>query len=93
MKYERSAFHPTSLGYLKFVSVCTSWDPRHGLENFAWPKVQNTETSVETVLDDHPADARKLSKQVVDCLEVWDDFLHLSPKTVELPSFRFGVWS
>ena len=64
---------------------------RHGLENFAWPKVQNTETSVETVLDDHPADARKLSKQVVDCLEVWDDFLHLSPKTVELPSFP--LWS
>lgn len=64
---------------------------RHGLEKFSWPKAQNTETSVETVLDDHPANARKLSNQVVDCLEVWDDFLHLSPKTVELPSFP--LWS
>lgn len=64
---------------------------RHGLENFSWPKIQNTETSIETVLEDYPADARTLSKQVVDCLEVWDDFLHRSPTTIELPSFP--LWS
>ena len=64
---------------------------RHGLENFSWPRVKNIETSIETVLEDHPSDARKLSKQVVDCLEVWDDFLHRSPKTTELPSFP--LWS
>lgn len=64
---------------------------RHGLEEFSWPEVQNSETSIETVLDDYPADARKLSEQIVDCLEVWDDFLHLSPETIELPSFP--LWS
>lgn len=64
---------------------------RYGLKEFEWPKIQTAETSVETVLEDHPADARKLSKQVVDCLEVWNEFLHLSPKNIELPSFP--LWS
>jgi DNA (cytosine-5)-methyltransferase 1 len=64
---------------------------RYSLKDFEWPKIQNTATSVETILEDHPADARKLSKQVVDCLEVWDEFLHLSPKTIELPSYP--LWS
>ncbi len=64
---------------------------RYSLKDFVWPKIQNTATSVETILEDHPADARKLSKQVVDCLEVWNEFLHLSPKTIELPSFP--LWS
>lgn len=64
---------------------------RYGLEKFLWPKIQRTETSIETVLEDFPADARKLSKQVIDCLVVWDDFLHRSPKTVEIPSFP--LWS
>lgn len=62
-----------------------------GLDNFSWPIVQNAETSIETVLEDNPVDARKLSLQVSDCLEVWGDFLVRSPKTVELPSFP--LWS
>lgn len=64
---------------------------RHGLKEFSWPEIQKTETSIETVLDDYPVDARKLSEQVVDCLEAWNDFLRCSPDTIELPSFP--LWS
>lgn len=61
------------------------------LDNFSWPTTQDTETSIETVLDNYPTDARKLSEQVIDCLDVWNDFLHRSPETIELP--WYPLWS
>ena len=63
----------------------------HGLENFQWPQTTNAKTTIDTVLEDRPVDAKKLSAQVTRCLEVWDDFLKRSPKAVELPSFP--IWS
>lgn len=61
------------------------------LENFAWPTITPAETSIDTILDDHPANARKLSPQVTECLEVWADFLNRCPPNVDLPSFP--LWS
>jgi DNA (cytosine-5)-methyltransferase 1 len=62
-----------------------------GLRNFSWPVATNTETSIKTVLENKPADAKKLSKQVSLCLDTWNDFLTRSPQSVELPSFP--IWS
>lgn len=70
------------------VYIVGSLEP---LTNFAWPKTIDTATSIETILDENPADARRLSRQVTECLEVWNDFLSRSPKKVELPSFP--LWS
>ena len=64
---------------------------RHGLDDFVWPSIDGAETSIETILEDYPADARQLSSQVTSCLEVWDDFLRRSPSSTELPSFP--LWS
>jgi DNA (cytosine-5)-methyltransferase 1 len=61
------------------------------LDGFMWPKTSNSETSVDTVLDDKPSDAKQLSAQVRECLEVWDEFLKACPSNVELPSFP--LWS
>lgn len=61
------------------------------LDNFVWPKTSNTETNIDTVLDDQPSHAKQLSVQVSDCLEVWDEFLKACPNDVELPSFP--LWS
>ncbi|KQX90599.1 DNA methyltransferase [Variovorax sp. Root473] len=61
------------------------------LDDFAWPKTSKDETNIDTVLDDNPADAKQLSAQVVECLEVWDEFLKACPKDVELPSYP--LWS
>jgi DNA (cytosine-5)-methyltransferase 1 len=61
------------------------------LVNFSWPAVASTETSIDSILDDHPANARKLSPQVTECLNVWADFLNRCPPDVELPSFP--LWS
>lgn len=61
------------------------------LDDFAWPKTSKEETNIDTVLDDNPCDAKQLSVQVNECLEVWDEFLKACPKNVELPSFP--LWS
>ena len=62
------------------------------LDGFSWPKIQ-TETkdvSITSVLDKNPPDAGKLSKQVIQCLEVWQEFLDLFPEETKLPSFP--IW-
>lgn len=64
---------------------------RESLADFEWPDTSNAPTNIESVLDDHPADAKRLSPQVAECLSVWDEFLKLCPKDVELPSFP--LWS
>lgn len=61
------------------------------LTNFAWPETMSAETSIDSILDDHPSDARKFSPRVKDCLDVWDAFLKACPKSVTLPSFP--LWS
>lgn len=64
---------------------------RAGLDGFEWPEPTNKPTSIRTVLEQQPADAKTLSPQVEKCLEVWDDFLKRSPPAVGLPSFP--IWS
>ena len=61
------------------------------LEGFAWPKTSDAETSIDTILDKKPTGAKQLSKQVTECLTVWNDFLKRCPADVELPSFP--LWS
>lgn len=61
------------------------------LSSFEWPLPSNGETTIDSVLDDHPSEAKQLSPQVSACLEVWNDFLKTCPKHVVLPSFP--LWS
>src|SRR5690606_26691705 len=46
---------------------------------------------IRDVLEENHVDAKPLSLQVTECLEVWDDFIHRAPSSVELPSFP--IWS
>lgn len=64
---------------------------RTGLSGFKWPEPTNKPTSINSVLDLQPADAKHLSPQTLSCLEVWDDFLRRSPSSINLPSFP--IWS
>lgn len=64
---------------------------RHGLARFEWPTPTKETTSITSVLEQQPADARGLSIQVENCLKVWNDFLKSSPPSVDLPSFP--IWS
>jgi len=62
-----------------------------GLDDFIWPRKSNVPTSIETILEDNPSDARQFSERVSECLEIWNEFLHLSPAKTKLPSFP--IWS
>ena len=64
-----------------------------GLNGFEWPKSQTDgdELSIRDILDKKPKDARGLSKQVIDCLETWQEFIEKFPKKEQLPSFP--IWS
>lgn len=63
----------------------------NSLSEFVWPQPTDAVTNIDSVLDRNPADAKQLSVQVKECLEVWDDFLKACPAKVELPSFP--LWS
>jgi len=63
-----------------------------GIGHFSWPVPDRKDTpDVRTVLDKRPSEARPLSNQVRRCLEVWQEFLDRSPRSVELPSFP--IWT
>lgn len=62
-----------------------------GLKDFNWPIPGKSSTSIRSVLDSYPTDARPLSDNALQCLEVWDDFLRASPSKLQLPSFP--LWS
>jgi len=65
---------------------------RSGLQNFAWPQeTAHPSLSIVDALEHDPPDARPLSPQVQQCLEVWQEFLDRFPKSEELPSFP--IWS
>ena len=62
-----------------------------GLDNFTWPQVPHSTCSIETILDKTPLNNRPLSKQVIDCLNIWNEFLTTAPQELKLPSFP--LWS
>lgn len=63
-----------------------------GLNEFSWPAIKrNGSTSIVEALQKNPTDAKPLSNQVIECLNVWQDFIRRFPKKVELPSFP--IWS
>jgi DNA (cytosine-5)-methyltransferase 1 len=88
---EAKRFSPHNFGIPQIrdrVYIVGSLKP---LEGFSWPATSDVVTSIDSILDTKPIGAKQLSKQVTDCLTVWNDFLKRCPVDVELPSFP--LWS
>ena len=65
---------------------------RGGLSDFIWPEGENhLNLHINSVLETKPVDAKPLSQQVVDCLEMWQRFIRLFPKEEHLPTFP--IWA
>jgi DNA (cytosine-5)-methyltransferase 1 len=64
---------------------------RKGLKNFEWPTPSKSATTIESILDAQPSNARQLSAQVQSCITVWNEFLASAPPKMKLPSFP--IWS
>lgn len=61
---------------------------RDGLNDFKWPEPPEKVTlDIASVLDRLPAEATRLGKQQIDCLNVWQDFLDKAPPDVSLSGF------
>ncbi|MGE0430571.1 MAG: DNA cytosine methyltransferase [Hydrogenophaga sp.] len=66
---------------------------RAGLSHFAWPAPTHTldQVSIRSVLDENPAEARKLGPKFIEYLETWQTLLDALPRDAELPSFP--IWA
>ncbi|WP_083262738.1 DNA (cytosine-5-)-methyltransferase [Burkholderia seminalis] len=62
-----------------------------GLAGFSWPVPIDATLDIGTVLDSNPSDAKPLPGYVVECLNVWQEFLERFPKNSKLPSFP--IWA
>jgi DNA (cytosine-5)-methyltransferase 1 len=63
----------------------------YDLSYFQWPEENlGSDTSIVPFLDTNPPDAKKLSKQVEECLNVWQEFISLYPKDEDILS---PIWS
>jgi DNA (cytosine-5)-methyltransferase 1 len=65
---------------------------QRSLNGFVWPDAETTasDVSIRSILDKSPPEAGNLKDQVVRCLETWQKFLELFPKSAKLPSFP--IW-
>ena len=68
---------------------------RTPLNAFQWPKKTKGRSSIDSVLDSYPAEARPIPDRVKRCLDAWQDFLDLVPRDEKIPhplwSMEFGA--
>lgn len=65
---------------------------RDELVGFCWPERSKVaETSIRTILDEQPNDARPLSERFIQYLDAWQSFLDRFPEDEQLPSFP--IWA
>jgi DNA (cytosine-5)-methyltransferase 1 len=64
---------------------------RRSLKGFEWPKPNNKEPNLRSMLDKKPVKAVKLGQRQIECIEVWQEFVDKFPKKQHLPSFP--IWS
>ncbi|HAG46676.1 MAG: DNA (cytosine-5-)-methyltransferase [Micavibrio sp. TMED2] len=63
------------------------------LSKFNWPKCERNASPMHlsSVLDERPNNADLLTNDYLAYLEVWEEFLHLIPKSTKMPSFP--IWA
>jgi DNA (cytosine-5)-methyltransferase 1 len=91
-KVEAETLSPHNFGVPQIRHRVFIVGSKTSLRNFSWPSpMGKKELSVQSVLDSKPARAKRLSKQVKKCLNVWQEFLAQYPKSEPLPTFP--IWS
>ncbi len=62
-----------------------------GLGTFAFPEQTDREPSLRDYLQQNPLDAKMIPDYLIECIEVWQEFLEAFPKGEQLPSFP--IWA
>lgn len=66
---------------------------RDGLDAFEWPAPEGGKihTDITSALDAKPNPIRRIRKQDIRCLNVWQEFVRMIPKKEQMPGFP--IWS
>lgn len=64
---------------------------KKGLSHFEWPSSKWQKTDIKTILDKKPKDAKKVDREELECLKLWQEFIDKIPKGDRLPGFP--IWS
>ena len=63
----------------------------HRLDTFTFPERTDKTPNIRDYIQVNPDDAKAIPQYLVDCIDVWQDFLNRFPKSEELPSFP--IWA
>lgn len=64
-----------------------------GLDHFSFKNVDNHKKKIIDIyqyIENNPKDAKELSKEKIECLKLWQEFLNCIPKETKLPGFP--IW-
>jgi DNA (cytosine-5)-methyltransferase 1 len=62
-----------------------------GLGMFSFPEPNGKKPSIKKCLDTKPEDAKQIPKNIIECVDVWQEFVSAFPVDEELPSFP--IWA
>lgn len=90
-KVDHKVYSPHEFGIPQHRKRIFIVGARDGLEHFTWPK-PNTRKAVDvkSILDRNASTAKKLGKQELRCLKIWQDFIVRIPKEEKL---GYPIWS
>jgi DNA (cytosine-5)-methyltransferase 1 len=64
---------------------------RKDLKHFSWIETKENETTdIKSILDINPPEAKKIGKDELACLNLWQEFIDCIPANVSIP--KFPIW-
>ena len=90
-KIDKKIYSPHNFGIPQHRERLFIIGSLNGLEHFSWPETTNNTTSVFDYLDKNPLNAKKLEKEKIEVIDIWQEFISKIPKEQKLPGFP--IWS
>lgn len=90
-KIDHRVFSPHDFGIPQHRKRIFIVGSKNGLSHFTWPVPNHKPVDIKSILDKNPTSAKKVDKEELECLKLWQDFINSIPKEDKLPGFP--VWS
>lgn len=90
-KIDHRVFSPHDFGIPQHRKRIFIIGSKKGLSHFEWPLPVHQETDIKSILDKNPKSAKKVDKEKLECLKLWQDFIDRIPENDKMPGFP--VWS
>lgn len=90
-KIDHQVFSPHDFGIPQHRKRIFIVGSKNGLSHFTWPVPNHKPVDIKSILDKNPASAKKIDKEELECLKLWQDFINRIPKKDKLPGFP--IWS